>query len=233
MSNPAPACRQAILDANKRWPSRKKASDGIMGDARHQARKSDHNLGNAVDITHDPSSGCDGNVISALAIKDSRVTYVIWNHKIYSRARAAEGWRRYTGSNPHTKHCHISISTKSRNDTRAWAWVSAHGAPATPVVTPPPPAEASGGGDTPPTSGAPRPKPSPQSVPYPNVALRQGTRGPNVKRVQTRLDALGWDLPADGIFGPITDRNVKSFQRRKGLLDDGVVGPRTWSALFA
>ena len=125
MSSPAPACKQALADATKRWPNRKKASDGIMGDARHQARKSDHNMGNAFDVTHDPASGCDGNLISSLAIKDPRVTYVIWNHRIYNRSRASEGWRKYTGSNPHTHHCHVSISSSSRNDTRAWPWANA------------------------------------------------------------------------------------------------------------
>lgn len=236
MSSPAPAARQAIQDANQRWPSRKKASDGIMGDARHQKRKSDHNMGNAVDITHDPASGCDGNVIASLAIQDARVTYVIWNHRIYNRSRAAEGWRPYNGTNPHTKHCHISISSASRNDTRSWAWISAHGGGGAQP----------GGGDTAPRPGPsqpapapakPAPKPAPPkpgggAVPYPNVMLRNGTRGPSVKRVQARLDGMGWEIVADGIFGPITERVVKSFQRRRGLVDDGVVGPKTWRALF-
>lgn len=230
MSSPAPACRQAIQDANKRWPKRKKASDGIMGDARHQKRKSDHNLGNAVDITHDPASGCDGDVIAALAIKDPRVTYVIWNHRIYSKARASEGWRKYTGTNPHTKHCHISIRSGSRNDTRAWAWSAgaASPAPSEPDQPKPKPAPKGDGGAKPPT----KPKPKGEGAPYPNVMLRVGSRGVNVKRVQARLDALGWDLVADGIFGPRTERAVKHFQRRKALADDGVVGPKTWRALF-
>ena len=231
MSSPAPACKQAIQDANKRWPSRKKASDGIMGDARHQKRKSDHNMGNAVDITHDPASGCDGNLIASLAIKDPRVTYVIWNHKIYSKARASEGWRNYTGSNPHTKHCHISISSNSRNDTRAWAWASAgHDAPA-PLPSAPAPAEKPPA-KPPAAEGTGPAKPSSAGAPYPNVALRVGARGTSVKRVQGRLDAMGWECVPDGVFGPITDRVVRGFQRRKGLADDGIVGPKTWRALF-
>lgn len=118
----APACVAALRDANARWPGRKKASDGIMGDAAHQKRPSDHNLGNAVDITHDPASGCDGQVIADLAIQDPRVTYVIWNAQIYNRARAAEGWRPYKGSNPHRHHVHISVRADARGDASRWGW---------------------------------------------------------------------------------------------------------------
>lgn len=119
---PAAACRAALRDASAAWPSRSRASDGIMGDAAHQARPSDHNLGNAVDITHDPASGCDGHQIAPLALADERVTYVIWNRRIASRSRLAEGWRPYSGSNPHTHHVHISIRAECRDDDQPWAW---------------------------------------------------------------------------------------------------------------
>ena len=122
MSTPAPACRQALRDATARWGSRNRASDGIMGDARHQARTSDHNLGNAFDLTHDPTNGVDCERLSRMVINDPRVSYVIWNHQIYSPSRASEGWRAYTGSNPHTHHMHVSIRAASRNDTSDWVW---------------------------------------------------------------------------------------------------------------
>lgn len=125
----APACVAALRDANAAWPTRKKASDGIMGDAAHQARPSDHNLGNAVDVTHDPASGCDAGVIVDLATRDPRVTYVIWDRRIWSRARADEGWRPYAGSNPHTKHVHISVRTDARDDASPWPWAPVSAGP--------------------------------------------------------------------------------------------------------
>lgn len=35
-----------------------------------------------------------------------------------------------------------------------------------------------------------------------------------------------------GYFGSITDNAVREFQRRAGLKDDGIVGPKTWAAVM-
>jgi hypothetical protein len=65
----------------------------------------------------------DCAVLSRLVLKDKRVTYVIYNREIYSKARAAEGWRKYTGDNPHTKHMHVSVKASLRTDnTTPWIW---------------------------------------------------------------------------------------------------------------
>jgi hypothetical protein len=53
------------------------------------------------------------------------VTYVIWNREICSKEKAAEGWRPYSGSNPHTHHMHVSIQESSRNDLSPWPWTPA------------------------------------------------------------------------------------------------------------
>ena len=59
------------------------------------------------------------------------------------------------------------------------------------------------------------------------VVLKKGHRGPPVAKVQRKLGVR----PADGDFGPITERAVKRFQRRRGLAVDGIVGPATRRAL--
>jgi peptidoglycan hydrolase-like protein with peptidoglycan-binding domain len=39
-------------------------------------------------------------------------------------------------------------------------------------------------------------------------------------------------LKTDGAFGQKTEGAVKTFQRDKGLVADGVVGPKTWERLL-
>src|SRR5262245_37713497 len=113
---PAPACKKALADATARWPKRNKAADGIMGDAAHKKRKSDHNLGNAFDLTHDPANGVDCNVLAKQLINDRRVTYVIWNRQIYDRRRPGEGWRNIPAPTRTPSTC-TSPSSRSRATT--------------------------------------------------------------------------------------------------------------------
>lgn len=62
--------------------------------------------------------------------------------------------------------------------------------------------------------------------------LRRGNEGDEVADLQMLLNSkYGYDLDVDGIFGRATENAVKDFQRKHGLTDDGVVGPKTWKAL--
>lgn len=219
MAAPAPACVHALSDATRRWPNRSRASDGILGDARHQKRKSDHNLGNAFDVTHDPASGCDGDYIAACALRDPRVKYVIFNRRIWNRQRGDTGWRPYHGSNPHNHHCHVSIVATARNDVRPWEWAPGGKAPSQPAKR----------GPQAPKKDAPSPV---EHRTFPGVALSRGMRGELVTAVQERLKRLRWDIHPDGLFGADTERIVRAFQKRHDLHVDGVIGRRTWSALF-
>jgi V8-like Glu-specific endopeptidase len=75
----------------------------------------------------------------------------------------------------------------------------------------------------------------------PKPTLRRGSKGSAVSELQTRLNA--WraktfgitlaPLVVDGDFGSKTDAMVREFQRRKGLVVDGIVGALTWGALLA
>jgi N-acetylmuramoyl-L-alanine amidase len=61
--------------------------------------------------------------------------------------------------------------------------------------------------------------------------LRRGDRGREVVDLQTRLQALGFDLGSrgiDGVFRERTEVAVRAFQQHLGLLADGLVGPITW-----
>ena len=61
-----------------------------------------------------------------------------------------------------------------------------------------------------------------------NATLQVGSRGTDVKNLQTRLKELGYLTgSADGVFGTATETAVKAFQKANSLTSDGVAGPRT------
>ena len=63
--------------------------------------------------------------------------------------------------------------------------------------------------------------------------IKKGDRGDAVKLCQERLTVHGYPCAADGVFGSGTEALVMQFQRARGLVVDGVVGPGTWDALLA
>lgn len=73
-----------------------------------------------------------------------------------------------------------------------------------------------------------------QGFVFPDVAV---TTDPapveKVKAIQSLLVLSGLHIAIDGIFGPITEGAVKSFQGSHSLTVDGVVGPETYPALLA
>ena len=67
----------------------------------------------------------------------------------------------------------------------------------------------------------------PATKPAPVVSLKIGSRGLEVKKVQTVLKKLGlFKAQTSGYFGPETAKSVKEFQRRNKLRVDGVVDVR-------
>lgn len=61
--------------------------------------------------------------------------------------------------------------------------------------------------------------------------LRRGDSGSDVKALQQLLQAAGYSLSADGVFGSATEQAVRQFQAREGLTQDGIAGPATLAAL--
>ena len=112
------------------FPDRDRSSDGWIGDTRHSARPSDHNpdaktgLVRAIDVDRDVSGSAKPDLMPDIADQirlaakagDKRIAYVIFEGRIAS-SRMGWRWRKYSGSNPHNKHCHISFTTKGDTDS--------------------------------------------------------------------------------------------------------------------
>jgi peptidoglycan hydrolase-like protein with peptidoglycan-binding domain len=56
--------------------------------------------------------------------------------------------------------------------------------------------------------------------------LKAGMTGEPVKRLQQRLG-----VPADGQFGPATEKALKAYQQQNNLTSDGIAGPDTFSQM--
>lgn len=63
-----------------------------------------------------------------------------------------------------------------------------------------------------------------------NIAL--GATGAIVYLIQAMLICKGYNLVLDGIFGNNTLNAVRDFQRKNGLMVDGIVGKNTFGKLF-
>lgn len=62
------------------------------------------------------------------------------------------------------------------------------------------------------------------------TTLRRGSKGDDVKKLQTALGFTGNDL--DGIYGPKTESAVTNYQKSKGLKVDGIAGNETLGSLY-
>lgn len=223
----APSLAQLRAEVNARWPHRSKASDGTIGDRAHSARTSDHNPNsrgsvNAIDIT---AKGIDTRALIDAAKLHPSVRYIIFNRQIMNRDIGGFKPRRYSGSNPHTAHVHISIYQRAsaENDRRSWGIAAAT---------------------------APQPDPKPKASKAPPFPLPKGhwygpeSRDPRnhsgywkrdrdgIRTLQQRLKDRGWRISVDGRYGPDTRDVVRKFQHEKRLRVDGGVGAQTWAALW-
>jgi hypothetical protein len=122
------AGQQLRLQVDDSYPDRDKSSDGWIGNLAHSFNRSDHNpdsagIVRAIDIDRDLSGKAKPDLMPYLADQirlcakrgDKRISYVIFNGRIAS-SRMGWRWRKYSGINPHTKHCHISFTKKGDSD---------------------------------------------------------------------------------------------------------------------
>ena len=79
----------------------------------------------------------------------------------------------------------------------------------------------------------PKPETPPKNeIPPVTQTLRRGSKGTQVKYLQQKLNALGFNVgEVDGSFGSKTLAGVRAFQKANGLAVDGVVGPATRAKL--
>lgn len=123
---------------NAKYPNRSKVSDGWIGDTAHAARPSDHNPGadgvvEALDITHDPANGPDTWKLAEILRqnKDRRIDYVISNGRVFVGLHGKWNgvnvgpwnWVKYTGTNSHAQHIHVSVdpSPSIYDSQESWA----------------------------------------------------------------------------------------------------------------
>jgi hypothetical protein len=124
------AARQLREQFDDAFSDRDRTSDGWIGDLRHSSRPSDHNpdaktgVVRAIDVDRDVSGSAKPDLMPDIADQirlcakagDKRIAYVIFNGRIAS-ARMGWRWRKYSGSNPHNHHCHISFTKQGDADS--------------------------------------------------------------------------------------------------------------------
>lgn len=68
---------------------------------------------------------------------------------------------------------------------------------------------------------------------FPGINMKSGQAGATVRSAQARLSMKGFCATADGKFGSGTTTAVRNFQAANNLSSDGIIGPTTWSRLYA
>lgn len=197
---------------NIKWPARSRVADGTIGDAAHTARTSDHNpwiqykgfgIVSGLDITHDPSKGPDSQALADMLVA-SRDTRIKY---IISRKKIISG---DAGPQPWVWRPYTG---KNAHDHHVH--ISVKSDPEHFTSTKP----WSLGEYARPVVSLPPPPAKPM--------LRRGAKSDAVKELQR-----GLGLQDDGVFGPVTDRAVREFQEKNGLVVDGVAGSQVWTIIL-
>lgn len=111
---------------DKRWPLRDRASDGWIGDASHQKRKSDHNpdargIVHAIDLDKD---GIDAErfvtELAAYAASgqpgSDRILNIVWAGRVWSGTYRDHFWTPRAGDYGHFDHVHVSSTATAETN---------------------------------------------------------------------------------------------------------------------
>ena len=131
--------KRLVNQVNYRFPNRDKGMDGAKGDARHAARKSDHNpnkagIVHAIDIDENMGKkGKNRNGRTARRLTNelleyaasglpgsNRLKYVVYENRIASGTYKRSFWTWRKGSWGHTGHIHVSFTSKADRDGTAY-----------------------------------------------------------------------------------------------------------------
>jgi peptidoglycan hydrolase-like protein with peptidoglycan-binding domain len=161
-----------------------------------------------------------GRIQVRAAIRHPTTQYVIFNRTIWSRTHTFQP-RRYTGTDPHTGHVHISGRHGSAFENNRSAWGLAT-APA-PAAKPPQAAAKAA------QPAARRPAPMPAGRPGSRALrlTRPPMHGYDVLFVQRFIGAKQCGV-ADGFYGPHTEAGVRWYQHMRGIRATGVCDATTF-----
>jgi GH25 family lysozyme M1 (1,4-beta-N-acetylmuramidase) len=160
------------------------------------------------------------------------LTLVASNYTAYSDTSSGAGWQPYGGMTPaiwqYTDRQPFGGMLVDFNAFRGdlpglQAAAAATAGPPPPAWTADPPAWPYPPGDW-------------LGLPSPNPRCHSGYwGGPDAAAVHTwqaQMGRRGWQLAADGRYGPATATVCRLFQAEKGLPVDGLAGPATWAAAW-
>lgn len=145
------------------------------------------------------------------------------------RAAGPRGGRAATAAGPGDHRTARALPSPTDDGKGAAGDVTTEPAPSTPPASPsapPPPTE-------PVTAPPPTARPS-TAPPPPQVLLRTGSEGPQVRELQARLRQIGhFGRTPTGYYGTVTAEAVRSFQVKRGTEATGATDAVTWRKLLA